>query len=83
MKRRELSPNLKRKVVLQAMRGNQAVRAIAALHGTKPPLQRLPRPKHLKGVRQVRGVAYGRRRDTVRVLWPRDAGLSAYEQPHR
>ena len=37
MKRRELSPNLKRKVVLQAMRGNQAVRAIAALHGTKPP----------------------------------------------
>lgn len=36
MKRRKYSPGFKRKVVLEAMRGDETVRSIAARHGVNP-----------------------------------------------
>ena len=36
MKWRKLNPDFKRKVVLEAMRGDETVRSIAARHGVNP-----------------------------------------------
>ena len=36
MKRRKYTPEFKRKVVLEAMRGDETVRSIAARHGVNP-----------------------------------------------
>ena len=44
MGRRKFTAEFKRKVVIQAMRGDETVRAIAARHGTPgKAFQRLPR----------------------------------------